>query len=234
MIKTKKKNSEPNKQTKTLKKTTRKPKAKKETKPKTQKTNRKVKPEHRLGLIAPDGYEYPESNKYIVFDIETTGLLPWEQDKITCICAKTSDGTTFSKSLKKQVMKADDGLLIKDFMDFLDKYPASKGYKLITQYGKGFDIPFILSRLAQQTDHFFDTTLKKIKGYKHLDLKDIDRSSLKDKAERLNIGITKNGNGKSAIELAKKGKWRELKDYCMQDVEVTERVYIKLKHIINN
>jgi DNA polymerase III epsilon subunit-like protein len=50
-----------------------------------------------LPLCADTGNETAnkqiEKEKYIVLDIETTGLNPWYGDRITCICAKDNKVT---------------------------------------------------------------------------------------------------------------------------------------------
>ena len=41
----------------------------------------------------------------------------------------------------------------------------------------------------------------------------------------------KTGSGTNAIKLAKQGKWKELRQYCSDDVDVTEELYLKIKQI---
>ena len=78
----------------------------------------------------------------LIFDIETTGLYPWEGDKVTCICAKTSEGREFKSASE------DDAELIKDFNEWLKDLLVSD-YVLVTKNGRRFDVPFIESyRLA--------------------------------------------------------------------------------------
>lgn len=46
-----------------------------------------------------------------------------------------------------------------------------------------------------------------------------------DRLARANLGVGKSGHGAEAIELFKKGKIQELKDYCLQDVRLTKELY---------
>ena len=73
----------------------------------------------------------------IVVDIETTGLLPWYGDKVTCICARDSNGDTFS-----EVNEIESELLDK----FIDWLSDKEDYSWISFNGKQFDIPFIMTR----------------------------------------------------------------------------------------
>lgn len=88
-----------------------------------------------------------------------------------------------------------------------------------------FDIPFILSRC---TLNKIDKPAKPLCliNFKHFDLHEITekRVSLNDMARLLGTE-QKSSDGKQAIQLYKDKKFTELKDYCMQDVNVTEQVY---------
>jgi len=169
--------------------------------------------------------ENNEPIRTVIFDIESNGLQPWYGDRITCICAKDSDGNRFS------LVHQDEQKIIEGFLAWLqDRCPAK--FKFVTFNGKCFDTPFLLARLAQTVD------LDKRNGlflldYPHIDLYEKvitltgKRLSL-DTVARL-LGCTaKSGTGKGAIELWKTGKWEKLKEYCMNDVDVTEEVYLKL------
>ena len=94
-----------------------------------------------------------------------------------------------------------------------------------------FDVPFLLGRLAQEVD-LCDTTGIWLKDYEHFDLIDITqkRTFLQTKAELLGC-TAKSGNGKNAIKLWNEGKLKELKEYCMQDVDTTEEVFQKWKKL---
>ncbi len=164
------------------------------------------------------------SKKYIVLDIETTGLQPWYGARITCICAKDSEGDRFSAT------RRDEGRLIQLFLEWLTKKHDPNVYLLITQNGKEFDIPFIMARIAMMKE--LTEADKGILDYEHFDLQDIVywEISLSDLA-RLFKCTPKSGTGKNAIKLWKEKRYDDLKKYCMQDVETTEEVYLKWRSL---
>lgn len=94
-------------------------------------------------------------------------------------------------------------------------------------------MPFILARLAQTVDLDIHSGLLLLE-YPHIDLKEIveqitgKRLAL-DTVARL-LGCTpKSGTGVNAIKLWKNRELDKLMDYCSQDVDTTEEVYLKLK-----
>ena len=180
----------------------------------------------------------PDKPKYIVLDIETQGLKPLYLEKVTCICAKASDGETFSKVMThpnfdvndKKGLVNDEGYLLEFFFQWLSKRPA-KHYFLVTKNGKIFDIPFLFIRNVLRYGYDPLNDLPMI-NYDHLDLQEITsrRVSLQCMAEIL--GCTpKSGTGSNAIKLWNERRYDELKEYCMQDVDVTEEVFLKWKKL---
>jgi len=161
-----------------------------------------------------------KNKKYIVFDLESTGLLFWYEDRITCICAKDSDGNRFS------MVDENENSLIESYLEWIKKR-SPNNYFIVTKNGKQFDIPFILTRLALHNKLRFKKGLF-ILNYEHFDLHKITskRVSLNDMAKLLGC-IPKSGTGLNAIKLWNDGKHDELKNYCAQDVNTTEEVYLK-------
>ena len=162
----------------------------------------------------------PKNKKYVVFDLESTGLLAWYGDRITCICAKDSDGNRFS------MVDKNENSLIESFLEWIRKR-SPNNYFIITKNGKQFDVPFILTRLALQKNPSYKKGLF-ILGYKHFDLQEITdkRVSLNDMAKLLGCTL-KSCTGSNAIKLWDEGRYDELKDYCAQDVDTTEEIYWK-------
>jgi len=154
--------------------------------------------------------------KYIVLDIETTGLNPID-NQVTCICMKNQDGYTYvgydggKKSFTEQQL----------IMEAVEWIYESKPDIIITKNGKQFDIPFMTVRNTN-----IGNTLLNIK---HIDLQEITQGRVKlvDMAYLMGLKINKSGYGKDAIMLFKEKKFEELIRYCKQDVEVTEQVYLK-------
>lgn len=151
--------------------------------------------------------------KTLTFDIETTGLNAWFGDRITCICAKSSDNDTFSCSLQ------DEQQIITNFLKWCKRF---KDHTLVTHNGKRFDVPFIQTRLA----------LAKVLNHQLLEFKQYDTIEFAGKyislADYCTIyGLSgKLGTGKGAVDLWNSKKYTELKEYCMMDVIMTEKVML--------
>lgn len=163
--------------------------------------------------------------KYIVFDIETTGLNPLYDSEITCICAEDSEGGTFVSSRR-------DNVELNIIVKFLTWLKEREDYIIVTQNGKQFDVPFIISRFIKHNKRFED--IKILLYMKHFDFQDIFvwRVSLENIA-RLYCIDTKNGNGKNAIILYKNNKFEDLEKYCLNDVIITKKCYLRYKNLQN-
>ena len=164
--------------------------------------------------------------KYIVFDIETTGLRPWYGDVITCICARTSEGIEFNalihEEFRENQIEQERNLISKFLIWLSDK----KDFCLISKNGKEFDVPFIMARSVILN---VDYDLGFLVSLKHFDIQDVTerRISLQEMATLL--GCTpKLGKGMDAIKLYEKGEFDSLLAYCKQDVLTTEEVYKRL------
>lgn len=81
---------------------------------------------------------FMEMKKHIIFDIETTGLVPY-RNIITCICARDNEGNIFSQHNNGKSEES----LIKDFLIWVNQH---EDFQLISANGKSFDIPFLLIR----------------------------------------------------------------------------------------
>lgn len=165
-----------------------------------------------------------QEKKFIVLDIETEGLCPWYGNRITCICAKDSYGEKF------QLIDHDELKLINSFIVWL-QYKPPQEFILITKNGKQFDIPFILTRLTIRGGTYPEDALFLL-IYEHLDLQELTKKKipLDDMARLFNCRL-KSGTGKNAVMLWKMERFDDLLKYCMQDVEITEEVYLKWKSL---
>jgi uncharacterized protein YprB with RNaseH-like and TPR domain len=160
-----------------------------------------------------------ENKKYLVIDIETTGLRSAES-KITCICAKDNEDNWFMEA------GSDEEEILKKFFLFTDNYE-----NIVSANGKDFDIPFILIRAyINNIPHHFGINLI---WKKHFDIiNDVTSSRISlDNLARLFGFDTKTGNGLKAIQLYNEAKYTELVSYCVNDVVLTEKIYLKLKEI---
>ena len=164
-----------------------------------------------------------ENKDYIVFDIETTGLNPLDSE-ITCICAKTKDGNNY------EGCHTNEKGLIKDFIKWV---LSEKSNLLISANGKDFDIPFIFMRAFLNRIDLCDVLyLKKLEHFDIINDITDKKISLNNLAKLYGFEL-KSGNGINAIKLFEDRKLKELMEYCMDDVLLTEKVYLKYLEIKN-
>jgi uncharacterized protein YprB with RNaseH-like and TPR domain len=174
----------------------------------------------------------PDKPKYIVLDIETSGLTPWYGDSITCICSKDNDGRRFSEVNGKQMDK-DEIDLIQSFLNWISSYSDDDTF-LVTKNGRQFDVSFLMVRRTLLDLFDKDNDPIDLIDFDHFDLQEITskRISLQQMAELL--GCTpKSDTGKDAIKLWREERFKELKKYCMQDVETTEEVFLGWRKLQN-
>lgn len=159
--------------------------------------------------------------KYLVFDIETSGLNPWLEDCISCICAKTSEGKIFQEAGDNEIT------IIANFIEFV-KQNITKDYNLISFNGIAFDLPFIFVRNTMNDLLYSDVFV--LKTFNHIDLMKITKKwiSLEDMGLLYNCSLKKSLNGFEAIKLYKEKRFEELKQYCLNDVSLTEEIYNKM------
>jgi DNA polymerase elongation subunit (family B) len=174
--------------------------------------------------------------KFISFDIETTGLNAYNKDaRITCICAKDSEGYTMKGYLKhNDVDNYDNGLiedreftLIKKLIEFIDN---RKGYYLLSKNGIDFDIPFILTRatiLEFEHSKYTPKLMRLILRRKHIDIQlwTKRRISLQTMSELFGIPGKTLPSALGAIQLWKDHRYQKLMNYCLNDVELTIKMF---------
>ena len=161
---------------------------------------------------------------YLVFDIETTGLNPWYDNRITCICAKS---VNYNVVKDFKLSGDNEKVLLEQFLYFLRDYKDSI---LVTANGKDFDIPFILTRCVLNGITFFECEF--LLRLKHFDLQ--QQTNKKISLNDLSIILLdkkKEANCMTAIILATEKRFDELIKYCMNDVQLTEECYLKLLEI---
>jgi hypothetical protein len=156
----------------------------------------------------------------LAFDLETTGLDP-RKGLITC--AAVSDPEAGVERVFFFV-RLENNLLVpmldeaEEFMALLDG-----AARLCAFNGARFDLPFI--------EHYLRPGAARVLAWR-LKLHDVFEAC------KLAIGVTfsldallahngvpgKTGSGCHAIQLAKEGRWEELREYCLNDTRMTHRV----------
>jgi uncharacterized protein YprB with RNaseH-like and TPR domain len=162
--------------------------------------------------------DFENYKSIVVIDIETTGLDPTGEDKITCICAKDIYSTERFEFVSYHE---------KDMVDRFIKWMVStfdcKQTLLVTCNGKSFDLPFI--KISALINNVKDWNILNI--YPHFDVGvDITdkRISLNNLAKLYNCE-QKTANGLRAIKWFEQGKLNLIKEYCKKDVEITASVF---------
>lgn len=186
----------------------------------------------------------------ISFDIETTGLHPWQGDRVTAITAVNVDDYSivfkgFTDNLRVEDeadIDSNEADLIRDFLLELERTFSKHGdLHLVTKNGRKFDINFLMARYSL----LFNDSNGNIKnGYYpilindevgHSDLHDITSKwvSLDDMARMYNLPL-KTGSGKGAIQLWKDHEFADLVSYCLNDSILTAKVYKQYKALGGN
>lgn len=158
-----------------------------------------------------------EINK-IFFDIETTGLRPLENHKITCIGAfydSDNEKDWFIESGENEYE------IIYNFFFWLKK---KENYMFISANGKDFDIPFIFTRAILLG---FSLEIISLLTFKpHFDIFEIaDRKISLNNLAKLYNCTQKSSNGYEAINMYNNKEFTRLEEYCKNDVNVIKEVY---------
>ena len=142
----------------------------------------------------------------------------------------------------KSLYNDDEHKLLTDFRDILTKI-KSDNLKLCAHNGKEFDFPYLSRRMlinGISLPDALDLAGKKPWEINHIDTMDMWKfgdwkhyTSLDLLAGIFNIESSKtdmNGSDVNRVYYEDKDL-RKIADYCLQDVEVTARLYLKLKNI---
>ena len=153
-------------------------------------------------------------------DIETTGF-DFIKDEISAIGIK-HDGFVHVFSREDNTER---DMLVK-FWKFLEDNNINK---IVGFNSDRFDIPFITIRSLKWNVSVFEVDSIDLMMDLSFDSK-LRWKGLNAWCQFFGIG-GKNGDGKAAVQLFLDKKFEELHDYLRNDVEMTERLYIKLKDL---
>ena len=179
---------------------------------------------------------------YICYDLESCGLNPLV-DQITCICARSSDGERFIDHAEDE---SDEGRLIHHFIEWLITHNSYK--TLLTFNGIDFDNQFLAIRagITGNENDFMDL-IETMRNRVQTDLCQLTYPKISLNNMAMLYGEKKMYiSGKIAITMFKnavkereQGRvkesdnlFRQLEEYCMSDVVLTEKLYLKMRDII--
>jgi len=157
----------------------------------------------------------------VCFDIETTGLDPFSS-RITAIATSNGFGTD-------AIVDKDEKFILEKFWEGVKrKYPF---IRLVGFNCQGFDMPFLIIRSLKHNIRVSDLNGKII------DLREVlsngnkyQKGKLDDYAKLIGIGQKYKGySGFEAIRLWNENKLEELKEYVLNDVEMTHNLYKRMK-----
>jgi len=158
------------------------------------------------------------NNNAIVIDVESDGL-DLLKSRLTCIAIKqgNSELVIANRSEKRMLRK---------FWNYLRK---QENFVLVGFCIDSFDLPIIYARSMRHRIEVVDVRNK------ILDLRRLlspnnryAKGKLKDYCKLLRIG-SKTGDGKKAVRLWKEGKISELREYVLQDVRITHKLFRRVE-----
>jgi len=160
-------------------------------------------------------------------DIETEGLEPWA-DRIICIGVRDIDSPR-----TKVFFNEDEESLLKSFISYCKR----KHFQEVIGYNICFDMRFLFAKCLKYeipAAHLFDTH--------YIDLMDNVRSVKRmysyNKPGKLDdwlqflFGVGKLEKGESVIDLFEKREITRIIDYCKQDVDMTFRLWERVRMIL--
>jgi len=171
--------------------------------------------------------------RIVILDIETSSL---EADAGIVVAVGLLAEAGRSEYLEAKRTEQEKGLLVKLFKR-LEDYDV-----IVTWSGRGFDIPFLTTRLLK---HGLDP--RPLLAKTHLDLNEVVRSRLRLTFTYLDhvcdfFGIERD-KGPMGLEVphlfvkALEGDetaFKSIRDHCLDDLKVTREVFLKLKPLLEN
>lgn len=149
----------------------------------------------------------------ITFDIETEGVFKSNADfqnlEVTVVGIHDSTTGKYRSFLKHE---------LGDLWPILERADILVGYN-----SDHFDIPIL--------DKYYAGDLTKIKSVDLLkEVKNVLGRRLKlDNLAQATLGVAKSGNGLEAVQWWKEGKIEQVRAYCLDDVKITNELYLHAK-----
>lgn len=169
-------------------------------------------------------------NRVLIYDIETEGLNPWEDD-LFCIGVKdVQNNRTFV------IREETERETVRKFISFVSR----RNFDTVVGYNIGFDDRFVFAKCLKyniQTNGFFqvyetdriDLMDKMQLPYKSYSTN--DSGSLDDWTEFL-FGEEKSEDNSDIPAMIDNGDYRTVEDYCEKDVELTYRLWKRVSSVL--
>ena len=164
--------------------------------------------------------DFLKSGRYILYDIETTGLDPGDS-RITAVCVLGRDGV-------KATCTPDEEALLEYLTDRVKGEHACIGYNNVS-----FDDPFIVARMLElgmvsEAEEYCINTYP-VDMYAAVAHLHNHRVNLRNACKRLGVRMPW-GDGKQAVEDFRAGRYARVLEHCISDVRALEDMY---KVIVN-
>lgn len=180
-----------------------------------------INPQEYLSLVE-------ETGKLAAWDIEATQL---NADLGSVLCASVKPYGKKAYTFKIKAV-GNDVKVVRDLKDALEEYSC-----WLTFYGKGFDVPFVNTRLLKwgyepvDTRHHIDLFFT-LKPNTKMSSKGLGRYASLLNLEDQKMGVSQNTWSEMAFRIAK--HMPEMVRRCESDCEVLEQLYDKTKHLVKD
>jgi uncharacterized protein YprB with RNaseH-like and TPR domain len=160
---------------------------------------------------------------YLITDIETTGLDPSINGRVTCI-------STYNMSNNQVVsfVDKDESLVINQYWEYVNSLNVPT---LVTFNGTSFDLPYLVHRSIVRGI--------RISKYTQIDLRQIANSFFLSYEKRVKgslgywasvLGIEqKTPDGFEMVRLFAEGRLDEIKKHCEEDISITKKLFERLQ-----
>lgn len=154
----------------------------------------------------------------LCLDVETTGLDPTKA-RITCVCVFDEARGIERRFIFDQPPQSEDSLRQQgEIMMLLDDAPHLCGFN-----SARFDLPFLAQQWGVADERLGEWVMKLVDIFELAKLC-LNKTFTLNALLKANNLESKSGSGLEAINMAARGEWDALADYCMTDVKLTHKV----------
>lgn len=162
----------------------------------------------------------------IILDIETTGLNAMA-DRVLCICTKNP-----RTNETKTYIGEDERRILNNFWEDMESVKTLVGYG-----SDGFDIPFLVKRsiilgvpVSQNYQKMSRIDLRKVVNSFFVSYNKYEKGKLEDWAEVMEMKV-ETPNGSHMPEYYEHKNWKAIEQHCIEDVEITTKLFNRCKQL---